>query len=80
MRCRRLHLGLAPTFPSDRPVSLLPQRHPITGTNLFGVLEKACRSGDDPTGQSAEEEKKLSVEKISFRIATKSVSHFPADM
>lgn len=53
--CRCLRVGLASTFPSHRPVSLLPQRDPVTGTNLFGVLEKTCRSGDDPTGQSVEE-------------------------
>lgn len=47
--------GLAATFPGDRPVSLLPQCHTIASTNLFRVLEKTCRSGDDPTCNSAGE-------------------------
>lgn len=53
--CRRLCVGLASAFPGYRPVSLLPERDPVTGTNLFGVLEEACRSGDDPTGQPTKE-------------------------
>lgn len=55
--CRCLCAGLAPTFPRYRPVPLLPERHPVAGTNLFGVLEKTRRSGDDPTCLSVEEAK-----------------------
>ncbi len=33
------------SFPSDGSISLLPQRHTITGTNLFGVFETSRRSG-----------------------------------
>lgn len=58
---RCLRVGLASTFPSYWPVSLLPQRDSVTGTNLFGVLEKTRRSGDDTTGQSAEEGTMMSV-------------------
>lgn len=51
--CWHINAGFAATFPSDRSLSLLPQRHPIAGTDLFGVLEKTSRTGDDPTDQSA---------------------------
>lgn len=39
------------SFPSDGPISLLPQRHTITGTNLFGVLKQTGGAGDDSTGK-----------------------------
>lgn len=52
--CWHIHTGFAAPFPSDRSVSLLPQRHPIAGTDLFGVLEKASRTGDDPTDHPGE--------------------------
>lgn len=53
--CRgRRRVRLASTCPGDWPVSLLPQRDAVTGANLFGILEKARRAGDDPTGQPAE--------------------------
>lgn len=56
--CRRcLQVVLAPTFPSYWPVPLLPQRDAVAGTNLFGILEKSRRSGDDPTGQPAQGKK-----------------------
>ena len=45
-------LRLAPTLPGDGTVPLLPQGDPVAGTYLFGVLEEASRSSDDPTGQS----------------------------
>lgn len=57
--CRRcLRVVLAPTFPGYWPVSLLPQRDAVAGTNLFGILEKSRRSGDDPTGLPAQGKKK----------------------
>lgn len=40
-----------PSSPSDGPISLLPQSHTITGTNLFGVLKQAGRSCNDSTSQ-----------------------------
>lgn len=52
---RRLGADLAPTFPRDGPVPLLPQRDAVAGTDAFGVLEEAGGSGDDPTGQSVAE-------------------------
>lgn len=51
---RHVAAGFAATFSSDRPVSLLPQRYAVAGADLLGVLEKACRTGDDAAGQSGE--------------------------
>lgn len=39
------------SFPSDGSISLLPQSHTITGTDLFGVLKQAGGAGDGSTGQ-----------------------------
>lgn len=51
---RHVGAGFTATFPSDGPVSLLPQRYAIAGADLLGVLEKACGAGDDAAAQPGE--------------------------
>lgn len=52
-----------PSFPSDGPISLLPQSHTITGTNLFGVLKQTGWSCNDSTCQPEKRQRKRTLSK-----------------